>query len=129
MRYQLLLSTDILSSVVCVYLFVRPKLQEKAKNIQPLPRHTKNDEKNQIPAGHTQKTKKWYFRTKFYFRKAFPSTFSEENGRAEVGEKNSNNTFLYDDDAQKFVLCTRSPFFKENVFKDTPCDKKQQSQV
>ena len=58
MRYQLLLSTDILSSVVCVYLFVRPKLQEKAKNIQPLPRHTKNDEKNQIPAGAHKKTQK-----------------------------------------------------------------------
>ena len=55
--------------------------------------------------------KKWYFRTKFHFRKTFPSTFSEENGRAEVGEKNFNNTFVYDDDAQKVTLCTRSPFF------------------
>ena len=42
----------------------------------------------------------------------FPSTFSEENGRAEVGEKNfNNNIFVYDDDAQKVTLCTRSPFF------------------
>ena len=64
--------------------------------------HTKNYKKNQIPARAHKKNKKWYFRTKFHFRKAFPSTFSEENGHAEVGEKNSNNTF---------VLCTCSPFF------------------
>ena len=57
--------------------------------------------------GHTKK--KSYFRTNFNSK--FLITFSEENGLADVVEKNSHDTFVFDDDAYKVVLCTRSPFF------------------
>ena len=90
--------------------------------------HKKLQEKSNSSQGTQKKTNKWYFRMKFNFQKAFPSTFSEENGHAEVGEKNSNNTF---------VLCTCSPFSiggscwykKKTIFNDALCYEKQKSQV
>ena len=56
--------------------------------------------------GHTKKV---IFRTNFNSK--FLITFSEENGLADVVEKNSDDTFVFDDDAYKVVLCTCSPFF------------------
>ena len=41
----------------------------------------------------------------------FLNTFLEGNGHAEVEENNSNDTLVYDDDAHKVVLSTRSHFF------------------
>ena len=40
---------------------VRPKCREKAKKIQLLPRHTKNNEKNPIPAQAHEKNEKVIF--------------------------------------------------------------------
>ena len=68
--------------------------------------HKKWQEKSNSSRG-TQK--KSYFRTNFNSK--FLITFSEENGLADVVEKNSDDTFVFDDDAYKVVLCTRSPFF------------------
>ena len=47
----------------------------------------------------------------FQFQKVFLITLIEGNGRAEVGENNSNGTFICDDDAHKVVMSPRSPFF------------------
>ena len=82
--------------------------------------HTTNDEKNEFHPRHTKKNEKSYFTTKFVFKKkkyefqfqkVFLITLIEGNGRAEVGENNSNGTFICDDDAHKVVLSPRSPFF------------------
>ena len=39
-------------------------------------------------------------------------TFWEGKGLAEVEEKDSNDAPVYDDDAHKIVLCTKSYFLK-----------------
>ena len=39
-------------------------------------------------------------------------TFCEGNGLGEVEENDSNNTPVYEDDAHKTVLCTKSYFFQ-----------------
>ena len=39
-------------------------------------------------------------------------TFWEGNGLAEVEENDSNDTPVYDDDAHKTVLCTKSYFLR-----------------
>ena len=39
-------------------------------------------------------------------------TFWEGNGLAEVEENDSNDTPVYDDDAHKIVLCTKSYFLR-----------------
>ena len=99
---------------------VRPKCREKAKKIPTLTQtHNKCRKKSNSIPGTREKTKKSYFRTKFVLKKknydfqvqkVFQITFSEGNGREEVEEINSNGTFVCDDDADKVVLCTRSPF-------------------
>ena len=39
-------------------------------------------------------------------------SFCEGNGLAEVEENDSNDTPVYDDDAHKIVLCTKSYFLR-----------------